>query len=271
MKYPLLLFLLLLSISSYGQRDKSFELGVFGGLVHYNGDLNPNAQFSTDFSRPAYGIVGRKNLNRRWSIKFNAYFGRIVGDDSKVNREYNQTRNLSFESSLWDVGGQFEFNFIPYHPLDEKSSPFSPYLFGGLSLFHFNPTAELQGNRYELQPLKTEGQAKGYSLTSMAVPFGIGVKARINHRLLIGFEWGIRRTWTDYLDDVSTTYPEEGALTGVSADLSDRSFENVGPNGTNWGTQRGNPNRRDWYTFSGITLTVRIGPKPNECYFQPGI
>ncbi|MGD1847647.1 MAG: DUF6089 family protein [Salibacteraceae bacterium] len=271
MKRLLSVFLLLWCISAFGQRDKSFELGIFAGVSFYNGELNPWAQYSPDFTRPAFGIIGRKNLNRRWAIKFNAYYGRIAGDDSKVNQDANQTRNLSFESRLWDVGSQFEFNFVPFHPLDDKSSPITPYLFWGLSVFGFNPTTDLQGNQYELQPLKTEGQSRGYRRTSVGMPFGLGIKTRLNHRVLLGFEWGIRRTWTDYLDDVSTTYPDAGILDGVAADLSDRSFENVGPNGTNWGTQRGNPNRKDWYTFSGLTLTIRIGPKPNECYFQPGV
>ena len=277
MKFFLLVFLsLLLSTSGFAQKRTkysprkhySFEMGVFGGISYYNGDLNPTIVFGRDFMRPAYGLVIRKALNMRYSLKGNLIFSRLVGDDSKIDSDFHRNRNLSFESTIWEASGQIEFNFMPFHPRDreKKGGMWTPYVFCGLSVFRFNPTTTLQGNTYNLHPLQTEGT--NYNRTHPSFPFGTGVKVKINDRFLISAEWGARRTWTDYIDDVSTTYPDEGVLTGISADLSDRSFDQAGPGGSNWGTQRGNSKNKDWYTFAGILLTYRIGPRLTDCYFE---
>jgi hypothetical protein len=187
---------------------------------------------------------------------------------------YDKERNLSFRSSVLDFSGQLELNFLPYFTGSSKFA-FSPYIFTGLSVFSYNPQAEYQGEWYDLQPLGTEGQGttaypsrQTYSLTQVAIPFGIGVKYSLTDLLCLGAEWSFRKTFTDYLDDVSTTYVDPVQLEAekgeVAAALSNRSLGTPGEPPIEPGKARGNSATRDWYSFAGITLTMKIVTKKDH-------
>lgn len=244
---------------------QNYEAGVFGGVSWYNGDLNPYGFAKGDFISPAGGFVFRFNYNKRWAIKTSFLTGTVMGNDALVGSQYYTNRNLQFTSTINEASAVMEFNFFSFYPRKGKDIA-SPYAFVGLGVFRFNPVADIEGNSYELAPLRTEDV--GYSRTAVNMPFGFGFKLKVTHRLLLSTEWGMRRTWTDYIDDVSGSYPEAGTLEGLAADLSDRSLEQVGPDGTNWGTQRGDSKKTDWYTFLGVMLTIRIGDKPEACFFD---
>ncbi|MEM9024141.1 MAG: DUF6089 family protein [Bacteroidota bacterium] len=216
-------------------RYRDYEIGLMFGTSYYNGELNPTSQFNTDFMNTAFGVVLRKNLSTRWALRSGFYYGAVNGDDAKVDSDFNRNRNLSFHSSLWEASVVIEFNFLHYNPMI-RGKYFTPYSFIGLGLFRFNPKADLENNTYELHPLMTEGVS--YKRTQPSIPFGIGFKFSATDRFLFSVEWGLRRTFTDYIDDVSGRYPAAGELDGLAADLSDRSLEQIGEDGTNWGTQR---------------------------------
>ncbi len=121
-----------------------------------------------------------------------------------------------------------------------------------------------------MQPLSTEGEGfvsgrKMYSLTQIGIPFGGGIKLALSDNLNVGFELGFRRLFTDYLDDVSKTYVDENLLLanrGAKAvELSYRGDEVKGGSLVYpaAGVQRGNPGSGDWYYFTGITLSFRLG------------
>jgi hypothetical protein len=224
-------------------------------------------------SKPAFGFFYRYNLSPRFAYKLNGYYGTVMAADSisKANVE----RNLSFKSTIFEISNQIELNFMAYAPgnLDYR---FTPYIFSGISLFYFDPMAKYDGKWYALEPLGTEGQAtsafpnsKKYSRTSFAIPFGIGFKYNITYYLTLGLEWGIRKAFTDYLDDVSTTYADPyvlGSENGqLSAVLADRSKAADGEAVNNTGLQRGNSKTKDWYSFAGITLSVKIKNKSKTC------
>nr|HMT28632.1 hypothetical protein [Bacteroidia bacterium] len=134
---------------------------------------------------------------------------------------------------------------------------------------------ELNGEWYDLQPLGTEGQGTSgfpdrdkYKRLSFALPFGGGVKIKLARRFGVTVEAGARRLYTDYLDDVSTTYPEKGMLLAENGELavifSDRSTDGQALNNGN--RQRGNASDRDWYMFTGITLNYTLSSKyGNNC------
>jgi len=262
MKKVLILFFALISLSTYAQRS---EVGLFAGGSYYLGDLNPNRHFGN--IQPAFGVVYRYNLNLRWALKVNALYGGLLGDDaSQVG--FDKERNLSFKSSLMDFSGQIELNFLPYFTGSDKYR-FSPYIFAGLAIYNFNPKAKYNGQWYELQPLGTEGQGttafpnrQTYSLTQVAFPFGIGIKYGLTKYLCIGAEWSLRKTFTDYLDDVSTTYVDpiqlEAEKGPIAAALSNRSLSTPGSPVIEPGKARGNAGTKDWYSFTGITLTMKI-------------
>jgi len=258
---------------AYGLNAQDFyrsEIGVFLGGSYYVGDLNPSKHFlKTKF---AGGLVYRYNITPRWALKVNALLGGLEASDavSKANVE----RNLSFKSYIFEFSPQIEFNFLQYITGDKKHF-ISPYIFVGVSLFNFNPKAELDGTWYPLQSLGTEGQGttipdtkKPYDLTTVAIPFGLGLKISPHKSISLGLEWGIRKTFTDYIDDVSTVYvldpttleAENGA---VAYSLADRSL--TGTPNDHKGLARGNSKTKDWYVFTGVTVAFRIKPKHQRC------
>lgn len=265
MRTIILSFVLLLTVSTaLGQKSgqTDFEIGVTGGVSWYNGDLNPNRFFNQNYLHQAYGLSLRRNINQRFAFRSQFMAGTLSGDDAIGNGAFQRDRNLNFSTPIYELSAVFEFNFFPFDALIREHW-ISPYSFIGLGGFYFNPVTEIEGNIYELQPLATEG--KLYSRVNVSIPFGMGVKMALSDRLVISADWGLRKTFTDYIDDVSSMYPLASEIDGLSEDISDRSLVQGGPDGTNWGTQRGNSVNKDWFSFVGVTLAVRLGPKKGSC------
>ncbi len=274
----ILIFILLASLSGNAQRHKkSVEIGVFLGGSYYIGELNPIKHLD-QFTKPAGGFVFRYNINPRLSGRASFLFGSIEGHDSFSNSPAAQQRNLNFKSPINELSAQLEFNFLDYQIGNEKHK-FSPYIFLGIAGFKFNPQGQLgNGNWVSLQPLGTEGQGldggaskKKYKLIQMSIPFGVGAKANLSKNIGISFEWGMRKTFTDYLDDVSKKYYDPAKLSAAhgvtAATLSDPSV-GTDPAFKNTGRQRGNPTNKDWYSFVGIALTIKLKEKRETC---PGV
>lgn len=271
MKKSLFVILLsLLCMTANAQYARS-EVGVFGGVSYYIGDLNTSKHFFQ--SKPAFGILYRYNISPRFSLKVNGYYGTLMASDA--TSKVNIIRNLSFKSYITDISVQIELNFLRYITGHDRYI-FSPYIFAGVSLFNFNPKAEYKGKWYALQPLGTEGQgttlpgvSNRYSLTSVGLPFGLGVKYTPFKFMCIGLEWGLRKTFTDYIDDVSTVYADPVILaaenTPIAAILADRTIIEEGVPVSNTGLQRGNSKTKDWYSFAGLFIQFRIKPKHGMC------
>jgi len=292
-KLALLFSIILLSVTANAQRH---EFGLFLGTSYYTGDLNNSAPFLN--AKPAGGLTYRYMINSRWALRVNGFLGQIEGSD-ETNPDANKaSRNLSFMSDILELGGTLELNFLKFNP-GGKRNRFTPYMFGGFAIFHFNPTAEFNGREYELQPLGTEGQGTTaypdrdpYSLTTVSVPFGLGIKLSLGSNLVLGAEWGMRKTFTDYIDDVSSSYADPyvlwsestpGAMIFGNRELEDQISAlglNVDPRpgvgsdedayaamqSAYTGQERGDASNKDWYSFAGITLTFKIrGPKVGKC------
>jgi hypothetical protein len=258
--------ILLLPVLAIAQRS---EVGIQGGVSFYMGDLNPSGVFN--FVQPAGGIFYRYNFTEHWAIRGNALLGWVKAEDAQSDVRSQVERNLSFTSQVLEFSLYGELNFFRYTPGDMKH-PIAPFIFGGIALFKFNPKAELDGTKYELQPLGTEGQGttfypdrKQYSLTTASIPFGIGVKANISKRFSVGVEWGMRYTFTDHLDDVSGVYADPDIVMQESGEtaglLSDRSLSGT----DNTDRQRGNSKTNDWYSFALLTFSYKIPGRPVKC------
>jgi hypothetical protein len=208
--------------------------------------------------------VGRYNFNTRISVKLSGNYGRVSAYDSDSKNQFQLARNLSFRSDIIEGTGQIEFNFLPYI----HGSPddfFTPYLFGGLGFFYFNPKAQLDGEWIDLQPLGTEGQPIGgeYNKGQMSLVYGAGFKIDLTNVLSLNIEISARALFNDYLDDVSSVYPnsvELQALRGdIAARLSDRSLE-VGDDAIGeQGRQRGTSTTNDAFAFLSIGMVYYIG------------
>ena len=243
-----------------GQTD--WEIGVSSGVSWYNGDLNPDVFFGKNFIHQMYGISARRNINQRWALRFEGVYGELSASDELSTDDFLTLRNLSFSSKVYEAAGMIEFNFFEFDALISKYR-FSPYTFIGMGIFRFNPETSVEGNSYVLSTLQTEG--KKYNRTSVAIPFGMGFKWALTDRIIFSADWGMRKTFSDYIDDVSDMYPAANEVNGLSKALSDRSLQQAGPDGTNWNTQRGNARNKDWYSIVKATLSIRIGPKKGSC------
>lgn len=243
------------------------EVGISMGGMNYIGDLNDQSMFGR--VNLSGGVSARINFDSRWALAFNGIYGHIEGG----NPDVIYRRNLSFRSSIIEGGLRAEFNFFPYGIMMATQKRSTPYIFCGLSLFKFNPQAlytdPLGGSAwYDLQPLATEGQGttafpdrQRYQLLEVAMPFGVGYRWRLSPSVHISAEYGWRKTWTDYLDDVSTTYVGEEVLSSqsdanpMSVILADRSGE-VEPGYVNApGIKRGDDSLKDWYSYFSVTIS----------------
>ncbi len=249
-------------------RRSQAEIGLMIGGMNYIGDLNNQSMLGR--LRPAIGGLFRYNLGQRWVLQFSGAYGQIEGGNPDVIRN----RNLSFRSSIIEGSIQIQFNFLPFG-FGHGGYRWTPYLFCGFGFFGFNPktqyTDPITGvtDWYELQPLGTEGQGNPkysermpYSLVEKMIPFGLGIKWKPTQYFSLGVEYGFRKTWTDYLDDVSTTYVEQevliengGKIAGV---LSDRTNEIISGYINPAGLKRGDDSLNDWFAFFGITATVQL-------------
>lgn len=239
------------------------HVGVAGGLANYNGDLLDKL-YAKKLTNGFIGFTVHYELTDQILIRGTYNFARVDGSDAYNGKENLRLRNLRFETAISEfsiVGEYYLFN------LYEKR--YSPYGFIGLGIFHFDPyTHDSTGRKVFLKPLSTEGQGiypnkKPYSLWQPAIPFGGGIKFAITENLRIGIEIGIRKLFTDYLDDVSTSYPDLNDLLAArgqtAVDFSYRTDEIPGadPNFPTKDTQRGGSAQKDNYYFTGLNLTFR--------------
>jgi Domain of unknown function (DUF6089) len=264
----ILLFAIVCCISktSFSQElDKSTTISLFAGLINYQGDLKPNS-VTLSHSNFAQGLIIRKPINRWFTVRAGVTMGKIEASDS-WNRDYLQSRNLSFTTDIKEAYAALEVS-----ALDISTKRFTPYLYGGIAVFHFNPwTKDNSGVKTYLKPLSTEGQGlkeypeqKPYNLTQLALPFGAGLRFAITDEVSIGIEFSQRKSFTDYIDDVSTHYVDKNTLFNAkgakAVELAYRGGQSpVGqPLYPPHGEQRGTPSEMDWYYFFGLNLEVKM-------------
>ena len=259
--------------SLFGQRSNQqnffslSEIGACVGKMYYLGDLNKHRQFYKP--NLSFGLIYRYNINSRLASRFSFLYGKVQADDADSQDEYYINRNLSFFSDIFEFSGGLEFHYLPFQMGNRKYRG-TTYMFIQGGVFRMNPKTNYNGEIVELQPLATEGQGTSlsskknrYSLMQICFPIGLGCKLSINKFINLNVEIGIRKTFTDYLDDVSSdTYVDQGSLAQIngqmSADLSNRSLD-----GSRFGN-RGNSRTSDWYVFYGGMISFRLG-KTNKC------
>jgi hypothetical protein len=246
------------------------EFGIGLGAAHYFGDLNTRARLN----RPkiAASVFFRKNFGNYIAARLSASFARLgYSDIYNTHNSTMYTRNLSFNTNVWEVSLQGDFNFFRFMP-GEPEFNFTPYITFGVGAFSYDPFAYLKGEKIFLRPLGTEGQGsslypdrKQYSSMGISIPFGVGVKYALNERINIGFEILHRFTNTDYLDDVSKTYVNALTVFPANPDgspsngylLHDRSYELGDPIGIA-GRQRGNDRQKDQFVTAQFHVTFNL-------------
>lgn len=258
----------------YGEQ-RTGEFGVAVGAAHYFGDLNTRA----NLNRPKFsaGAFYLKQFNDYIGVKLAVNYAFLGYSDIYSNNETQKRRNLSFNSNVWEASLNGQFNFFHYRP-GEPGYNFTPYVSLGVGAFSYDPYAYLQGAKYFLRPLGTEGQGsslypdrKQYGTVAACFPLAIGFKFGLNPGTNVFFEAGYRFTTTDYLDDVSTTYVGDqpfyyaGTTSVIGVDgninpayqLADRSYETGDRIGVK-DRQRGNSQQKDAYAIAQVGVSFNL-------------
>lgn len=230
------------------------------GLAGYQGDLKAQA-ISFSQTKPMLSLGARYDLSEHLTARSYFSFTSLKADDKKGGSTMQQ-RNLNFKTKIldWELTAQYSLFNLNYRW-------WTPYLFAGIGVFHFKPyTYDSAGNKTFLKPLSTEGEgfapgAQNYKLTQFSIPFGLGAEYSLNEDMRLGIEFGYRKTFTDYIDDVSTVYVDQTALLNArgqtAVDLAWRGDEKGGGPYPAAGYPRGNSKHKDGYYYIAITYTVR--------------
>lgn len=213
-KFLSAMVLLLTPILGWSQLFQRSELGFGLGTFNYTGDLVRTYNFA--FSKPAATVIYRSNLSTVISMRTSLTAGK-VGASDKVNPldAFAVQRAASFNIFVMELSGVFEYHFLDWRD-EHRHLRFTPYLFAGVGLFAMSGNANKNAEFSNVQP---------------SIPFGGGIKYVLNPKWYIALEMGIRKTFFDYMDNISTGNPR---------------FKNY---------QYGSGTDYDTYYFLGVTLT----------------
>ncbi len=257
--------------SNLNAQDAVVQEGEFGfgiGAGHYFGDLNTRARLNR--AKLAGTIFFRKNMGNYIAVRLGVSFAQLgYSDQYNTHNTYMYSRNLSFNTKVWELTVQGDFNFFRFMPGEPEYS-FTPYITLGAGVFSFDPYAYLRGEKIPLRQEGTEGQNAGYqgrkpySSMAICIPFGAGIKYAFNEKINIAFEVLHRFTNTDYLDDVSKTYVDpsvfplnpDGSVSNAQL-LHDRSYEIGEPMGIP-NRSRGMSRQKDQFVTAMIHLTFNL-------------
>jgi hypothetical protein len=260
-----------------------YEIYYGIGATNFLGELGGANRIGTNFvrdlefrmTRPVLSLGVRYRITETISNKTMLSYGWLKGDDKSTTEQFRANRNLNFKANIAEFSTQFEYSIIREKQGHRynlrrvrgiKGFKTNTYFFLGIGGFFYNPKGKyVDGTWHSLQPLGTEGQGivptrKKYSRFSVCIPYGIGFKYGLNRRWNIGLEYGIRKTFTDYIDDVSTTYFDNQMVRDFSGDVSaylaDPSIIKNGQSAAY--QQRGDAKDKDTYMFMVINLTVKL-------------
>ena len=274
-----------------GTEKLNAEVGINFGPTFFLGDLGVDMNTITSiaktindplkkFMKGAYvSIYPKEWLGVRLAIQYTY----VEGDDKNsvtigTTRNYKKERNLDFRSNIWEAYTAAEFYPIMFFKRNnvEYAPRLKPYIFAGVGVYHFNPQGSLtdqNGNKtwHDLHPLHTEGQGfaeyanrKTYALTQINIPFGAGLKYKLTEKVNLGAELLYRKTFTDYIDDISTTYIAPALfaknLPASDAYLAMRLYDKAPSSAGRTAAvkKRGNPNKDDSYFSFALKLGIKL-------------
>jgi hypothetical protein len=286
------LVLLTLSASSQPKRSKKYRYEFIGGigpsgfLGDLGGSYGKGNHFVKDYNlfSSRYCLDGgiRYKTNSKFAVKGMLSLAMVSGNDALSKDKIRQNRNLNFRSPIIELSVQAEYYFISEVAKNlysisglnsrKKRRKLSTYIFAGIGTFYYNPKEQLDGTWYSVRKYHLEGQGlpggpKQFSNFNIAIPGGIGFKNQLDKRWSVGFEFGLRKTFTDYIDGVSTNYYNPALLLKyegpIAVKLADPSLGRI-DGATNAGQERGNPKYKDSYMFLTFNVGYKFGKKTHR-------
>ena len=266
----LLLFSLSFLLSAvFAVAQTSFKTYV--GQSYYQGDLSPmNHRASFSEGSLAIGIGVSRQVSKYFTVGIDIFKGQLKGDDRKSFDEDRRIRNLRFQNSYVEGSAVVEFNISQlFRDSTYAGKGIDVYYKTGVGIIRSNPTTELNGQEYVLREYGTEGQylpgaPEAYGLHHVTIPFGLGCRFALTPKISIGLEAVLRATFTDYLDDVSSAYPDlellKSSINGMEAVILSYRTSEAQP--TDFpaisGTARGDATNKDWFSFVGFSVGYRL-------------
>lgn len=256
------------------------EIGVFGGGANVIGDIgrsnyiNPmpvsyNSDKITDKLPIALGLVYRFNFNPHMGVRFNAIYGKVIGNDAVAPEAYKRERGYAYKNNILEGSLLFEYNFFDIN--NENAAKHSPFIFAGIGAFMYDKNLYTVTNTFArnpdgtlVQPQTVDSQiaTKTEKKSSFTFPIGAGYKIKYKHNWVIAAEVGFRYTSTDNLDN---SFASESDFTFINDPA-------ISPSQLDWrneaairSRQVGNTSNFDWYVFTGLTLTYTFGRPPCYC------
>jgi len=221
-KYICLIASIITCVTAVAQEYKH-EIGAGGGFSSYMGDANINNPFLE--LHPSFGLIFRKNMNFRWAVKADLLMGSVSGNTQNSDNVYPANGVAEFKRNFFELGGQMEFNFLPFSDKFAylQTSRITPYMMAGLG-FTFAP-----GNE---------------TFFGLNLPVGLGLKYKAANRVNLGLEYSIRKLFGDDFDapnksgfNLDNPYKMNGGI-----------FKN-----------------RDWYTILMFSITWNFVPNDRKC------
>lgn len=200
-------------------QEYRFEVGPALGLTGYLGDVNNGNMYK--MPRYAGGGIFRYNLNTRWAFKGNLFYVNLAGDSKNIESQFPHAEQYKFNAHVIDLGGQAEFNF-----------------------FHFGQGAKYK-NYKRITPYMVAGLGvemsfvDGKTSLGMVLPLGVGVKYRLKERLNLGFEFTMRKSFSDKIDGITDLY----------------------------GYSHGVAKNTDWYSVAAFTITYEFSKRCVKCHY----
>lgn len=187
-------------------------------------------------------FFGRRNFDNVWSLRAGLSFARISAADSITRLDPVAVyRDAFFKGNIWEASAVMEYHFLDFmHP--QAQFRFSPYGFFGLGFTYYSG----EGRSFLLE------EPDRYRTTTPVIPFGLGIKYRLNDRWVLAAELGFRATFTDNLDKI------DGSQQFV------RRFENPADPQMQFGYNSANYSDKDWYYFLGLTISYSLSSV--KCY-----
>lgn len=286
----------------FGGENTKVEIGFNFGPNFFLGDLGGNRGKGTntlkdlnlDLTKMMKGVFLTVYPNSWLGFRVAANITYLEGRDdiiktNGIDEIWRKQRNLDFKTTVYEGYGAVEvFPTMFFYRNSDYEPRLRPYGFAGIGIFHFNPKGSLtdaNGNTswYYLQPLRTEGEgmseypnSKPYKLTQMNIPLGAGIKYFASDRMNFSMEVLYRKTFTDYIDDVSKTYvdpknfvkylPAQEAA--IASKIYDKTIPIIFPGMTRWpeGTQRGDNKNADTYFSIVAKIGIRLGPIESSAF-----
>ncbi|MDG1780206.1 MAG: DUF6089 family protein [Flavobacteriales bacterium] len=295
----LLYVAILIFIAYSADAQYKWEYGLKIGGANYLGDIGGQAGIGRDFvpwdmhlnqTNIAIGGYGRYKVSKRLALQLNLNYLQINDADAESTNPARVARNLNFRNRMLELGLKGEFTVFYDNDVGGRgyyNPDFRLYVFGGVSVFRHNPQGQIlfdpnddfdAGEWYDLRGWRTEGQEEEYGTFGLAIPAGLGLYFTFYKEWRVGWEISYRTTFTDYLDDLSTTYADPELIASRLSDPAEAAAAVAFSSQTNqaiidaiddplnsgsvndhsyqegFSTKRGDPSQNDGYVTTQFTV-----------------